>query len=97
MSPHQHTVLGLLAIILVLRVVASGRLAAAWNALQGGGTANAATTMPGGTGPPIPQGYVPQGGAQGLGPYTAVPYGPTLPGQVIEPVGTQKPSTGGGG
>lgn len=67
MSDHQHTVLGLLILILVLRLLGSGRLQAAWAALFGtvlaagtggeaaGGTEREAqASVPGGIGPPAP-------------------------------------------
>lgn len=75
MSDHQHTVLGLLILILVLRLLGSGRLQAAWAALFGVVHAQgSAGEAPGGTEVGgLPQGFV----------------GPPAPGEAYTGPGTE--------
>lgn len=85
MSREQHTVLGILVIIVVLRLLASGRIQAAWSALVttpeaiGSTAAHAAAATKGeGTGTQVgalPPGFI----------------GPPAPGEVFSTGGVEGP------
>jgi hypothetical protein len=66
MSREQHTVLGLLVLIVAIRIIASGRLAAAWTALTAAPSA-AASTGAEGAAPPLSQHPTTSGAIANLG------------------------------